>query len=241
MGRMTRTEIIEAGLNDAGDSSLSTPAVTWLNNWLRKTYEAWEWPFLKNFKTGLALATGDASVTIGAGSGGVTRIITNIFDPVYLYNSGYTVRAVARLRKLYGGPAEIDPDIIDNASNRGQPQFFRARLSTTTAGAWVLYPYPFPDKDYLLKIEYQFLPDALTVGADIPAYPNDATLVKAVEAAALNYMAASDPSFVRRAEAARAETQAAVLEDRINYGSYPGAKDTLGLDGGVFKGDEGDF
>lgn len=234
MGALTRTEIITQALNLAGDSSLDTLAVAWLNQWLKRTYAAWPWPFLQTQKTGLSLPAGSGSVSVGAGAGSVTLPVLRIYDPLFVYNTAKTTRAEARVKAYIPQRVDDNPELMQTTET-GLPSRFGVRMSTSTWGQWSLYPMPFPDRDYLLTFTYQFCPADLGA-SDIPIYPNDDTLVQAVIATALKYIAAADSTFARRLQMEEALLREKEGLDRINFGTQDGLTETIDLYGGIFRG-----
>jgi hypothetical protein len=234
MGTMNRGEIIELALNTAGDSSLFLQAWKWLDNWLTQTYSAWPWPFLQRMDTGISLPAGTASLQFGSAN----KLVQRIYDPVYLYTSDMSMRAAARIRQLIDGSPDLD-EVAGVTSSSGLPLTFRIRASTTVQGAWDLYPWPRPDKNYLLKVEYQLRPASAGAYAgvltDVPLYPNDETIVQGVLVKALQFISASSPEYLQRYQLEMGILRGMVADDRIAFGQVPGLNDSTALDGGVFK------
>jgi hypothetical protein len=107
-------------------------------------------------------------------------------------------------------------------------------------GRWSLIPTIVPDKAYLLAIDYIAMPDDIdeTSAGDAtkPIYPSDITLVKAVVASALQYLAdPRDGTSVAAAQAADEDYGASAVQDRIRYGYSDGSNDTLRLDSRVHR------
>jgi len=231
MGQKTRTQIITAGLEKAGDTSLSTLAVTWFNAGLRsRLYAGWPWPFLQEPITGLVLGAGVTSLTVGAGTNYALEI-RRIMDPIWVGDSTYQTRARARIRTLTGGSAETHEALIDPNQGRGTPIQFKARMDRTLWGRWKLIPYPVPDKAYLVHLDVIVQPADTTSDSDIPVYPNDETLIKLVEHAALEYMHGSNSP---EAQAALDQLTSMVIGDRGRYGEVPGTNDVIELDENIF-------
>lgn len=229
MGQLTRDEIVSNGLNLAGKTSLTTLANTWLNAWLKSTYEAWPWPFLLKQATGISLTSGATSLTLGSGSGGISGLIQNIFDPIFVYSSDFRTRGEARVRQLLTGPVEKENYVSDPTTIKGLPSQFKCRESDTTEGQWTLQPYPLPQQDYLLSVNYKLTPAAISSGSSIPRYPNDRTLMQAVMVEALKYM--GDERYGEALDVLRS----LVNEDKMKSGNKTGSNDVLGLDEGVFR------
>ncbi len=230
MGEKTAAQLIDEALNLAGDTRLTTPALTWLNSWLRSTYGAWPWPFLMRRNAAVSLVTGATGVDFGAGSV-VTNQVKRVFDPIWVYNSTRTSRVRARIRTLVGGHIEEDETAMDSATNRGIPTQFKVRSATSGVwGKWSLIPNPIPDRDYLLAIEWQEMLPNLTSTSTVPAYPNDRTMVQAVYAEALRYM--KDQTGYKDALQILASQ---VADDRMKFGEVTGTNDQISIDPNVFR------
>src|SRR5947208_1323162 len=110
MGKLTLGTIINQGIQLAGkqasNASLITFVTTEMNAWLRSTYKGWLWPWLNVQATAISLSSGATSLTLGGGSGGITNDIADVFDPIWIYASGYTLAQAARVRQLRGGLAQ---------------------------------------------------------------------------------------------------------------------------------------
>lgn len=233
MGKLTRTQIITQGITlagkDSASASLAAFIVTSWNAWLRSTYKGWLWPYLNTQATGISLVTGASSLTIGGGVGGITPDIADIFDPVYMYTSDYKYLGVGRIRQLRGGSPEREPSIIDPATNKGIPQEFKARESVTTEGQWVLTPYPFPDRNLLLSLDYKVQLADTSADSDKPRYTNDRTLIYAAKVMTLEHM--KDETYPNELEL----LASMVAQDFAKDASRTGTNDNLGLDSSVFK------
>lgn len=230
MGALTATQIIDEGLQLAGDRSVATRALGWLNRWLASQYAAFPWPFLYRETSGVALNSGAQSITIGSGSGGVTEKIQRINDPIKLYNAAYNVQKVVRLQTMWGdsveGGATVNP-----ASNLGIPDTCRAKPDTATFGKWVLQFNRVADRALLAEISHIILPDAV-LASGVPLYPNDRTLTHAVMADALRFKkGGDDPEY----QDARELVASMTVDDRAKYGMTPGLNTMLGLDTKTFR------
>lgn len=229
MGQQTRTEIVSEALLLAGNSGLTTNANSWLNNWLRSAYTAWPWPFLHRSISSLALSSGATSLSLGAGSNGVTLEISRIFDPIRVYTSTFADRGQARIIPFVQFNADLD-ERINNPVSVGMPATFKVAPDTSLWGKWSLKPWPIPDKDYLLAIDYLVVPAELSSNSDVPLYPNDRTMVQAVMAQALKYMKMKD----EYGEAMQI-LSSMVVDDRLKFGTVPGINDTVPLDPTTFR------
>lgn len=228
MGDLTRAQLVSAGLNKAGNTDLTTLANVWFNAWLRSTYAAWPWPFLQRRITAVSLTTGATSLSLGNGSNGVTAEIQRIHDPIWIGQGTYSTRALARIRQLHGGDAEKD-EYLRPSTEKGLCTEFKVRADSSSPGRWTLIPYPFPDKNYLLAIDYQERPAAISADATVPPYPNDRTMIQAVICDALQYM--KDPAYRDELEV----LAAMVVDDRVKFGEVTGLNDELGLDPKTFR------
>lgn len=228
MGQLTRDTLISEALLIAGDDSLSTRAVVWLNAWLRSQYRAWPWPFLHKRVSGLALNAGVQSLTLGNGSGGVALEIQRILDPIFVYDSSYSTRHRARIVNVHTHDLGADETVNNPASYRGLPGQFKVRAASTW-GQWIIYPTPIPDKAYLLAVDYLEQPADLSGGSLIPVYPNDRTLIQSIVASAYQFM--DDERYGDALQILGAMT----IDDRGKYGEVAGTNDQLGLDPGVFR------
>ena len=234
MGKLTRTQIISQGITLAGKSTstaafVSLVVVSW-NALLRSAYKGWLWPYLNEQVSGISLAAAATSKTIGGGQGGITDDIDDIFDPLYIYDSAYQQLGKARIRQIRGGPAYREPAAINPATNTGIPQEFKARQgSGATDGQWVLTPYPFPDRNLLLAIDYKRLPADTTSDSDVPDYTNDRTLIYMAKVATLEHMKAEE-------YAGELEVLATlVAQDFAKDAARTGMNDNLGMDPNFFK------
>lgn len=235
MGVLTRSELVSQALNRAGDSSLTTLANQWLNDYLRSRYVAWPWPFTERTKSGLSLTTGTQSVNVGNGASSISNRIQRIHDPIYVYNSTYSVRAKARLKMARQGAEELDPDINDPSTNRGLPTTFQVQATSGTEGRWTLIPWPVPNQDYLLKFLYQEIPAHLSADADVPVYPNDETVIQGVMVKALQYMAGERSAFLERLTQEEGALRLMEQADIISYGTHDAHQMSVDLDPSVFK------
>lgn len=233
MGKLTRTQILSQGINLAGKNSSSTAfvslvALSW-NAWLRSTYKGWLWPYLVEQASGISLVLGTSSLTVGGGQGGITDDVAEVFDPIYLYSSDFAYLGRARVRQIRGGIAEREPAIINPTNNKGMPIEFKARPSPTVEGRLILTPYPFPERNYLLALDYKMQPADTTVDGDIPRYENDRTLIQAAKVCTLEHM--KDVTYLSELDI----LATMVSQDFSKDASRTGINDNLGLDPNTFK------
>ena len=232
MGKLTMTQLINQGITLAGKNQtdgLRATVLLSMNAWLRSTYKGWLWPYLSRKAQGIVLAQGAQSLTVGGGQGGVTPDIGDIYDPVYFRTSDYASMGTARVVALRGGPAETRAGVFNPSTNTGAPRQFQVEEHETTEGRMILYPFPIPEKQYLLSFDFKMLPANLT-GSDVPRYTNDRTLLYAAKVCALEYMTNS--------EEYNAELEKLAVMVAQDYGkdaAREGNNDVLGLDPNTFK------
>jgi hypothetical protein len=229
MGQLSFASIVTNGLQKAGDTSLTTYANVWLNAFLRETYRDWPWPFLHKRTTGIALAAGTTSLSFGAGST-ETLEVPRIFDPIKVYTAAYTGKGVARIRQIIESDVDHDAVFNDTTQGRGIPTTMKIQPDASLWGKWTLRPWPVPDKAYLLGIEYLIQPADISNTALVPMYPNDRTMILAVEAEALNHMHEAELAMAKFSA-----LQQAVVQDRLRYGSAEGINEDQSLDDSVFR------
>jgi hypothetical protein len=229
MGVMTRTQLVSAALNEAGNTSLTTLAQGWLNDWLDSSAAGWPWPQIQRRIGNVALVTGTQSLSVGAGSGGITLRVLRIIDPIWVYSSDYSTRVRARVLPITQSALEWDETINDPTRNLGVPTRFKIRTDETTFFKWSLIPTPVPDRDLLLALDYLCIPAQLTGDSQVPWYPNDRTIRQAIKVAALAYMKRAD-----ELQGEREMLKSFVTEDKVKYGEIPGTNDQLGLDPATF-------
>lgn len=234
MGKLTRTQIINQGITLAGKSTSSSAfvslvVVSW-NAWLRSTYKGWLWPFLLRQASAISLPAGTTSITIGASNGGITDDIDDLFDPIYVWTSDYSTKEVARVRQIRGGRASSEPAIQDPSKNRACPREFKAREGGSGGeGSWILTPYCVPDKNYLLALDYKFLPQDTLNDSDIPYYKNDRTMIYAAKVCTLEHMKAEDYGAELQILASM------TLQDFGKDAAKTGTNDNLSLDPIFFR------
>jgi hypothetical protein len=228
MGTLSRDSIVTAGLQKAGKTNLTSLANTWLAAWLRTRAAEWSWPQLQRRASGIALSAGATSLSVGAGSNGITPEIHRLHDPIFISDGTYATRAYARIRQLVG-QYNINDESLRPSTERGLPVEFKVRRDSATPGRFTLVPYPYPDKAYVISFDWQELP-ADPSGATVPWYPSDRTMIQAVMVDALQYM------DKRRDYQLELEVLASMVsDDRNKFGTDPGFNDNWGLDPKVFR------
>ena len=236
MAKLTRLQIVTAGMLQGQRDDLASVLNEWFNVWLRKEYAAWPWTFLKRKKSAFALASGITSLAVGAGSGSVTEEIQKILDPILIYNSDYSVKQRARIKQLTGGGVDFDEIINNPTTTIGVPSQFKVRADESTWGKWNLIPYPIPDRALLLTFDYIVQPadiDTSTAGdASVPLYPSDRTMIQSVLVETLRYSNGADSADYQQAlDLLGGYT----IDDRVKYGQVPGDNDLIQLDSSVFR------
>lgn len=227
MGQLTFTEIVSEGLLMAGDSRLATRAGVWLNSWLRSQYSGFPWPFLLRSTDTVSLASGAASFDIGSGEGGVTEMIRRVIDPVWVYNTAKTVKQQVRIHSAVETDVTNDLTINSASTHKGLPT--QARIYAAQPwGRWTVKFDKWADRNLLVKLSYYILPMDVS-GANVPLYPNDRTMMKAVEAEALRFK--KDPNAMNELQI----LSSMVVDDRLKFGEIPGQNDYFDLDRTVFR------
>lgn len=232
MGRYTRTELIAAGQARVGNNStaVTTRIQTEFQAWLDRQYAGWSWPFLKKRATGLTLAQGATSLTVGAGSGGVTLEIIKLVSPLGFYTTDRSTKGKAHIVPSADSDVSYDETLASSSTFIGTPTEFKARHGSVR-GSWDLVPLPFPDRALLLSIDYYGLP-AILGASDIPIYPADSTLIDAIAAMVHDdQYGPADPRTVTAWD----RVSSKMAYDRSTYGSAPGENDRLDLDTSVFR------
>lgn len=223
MGQMTRDQIVQAGMLEAGRDDSATLAEGWLQRWLDSVAASWQWPDLQREAINIPYSVNQLQV--GNGSGTVTEKIIRILDNVWWFTTDRRGYGRVRIRTNLGSPLErIRTDVT------GPPETCRIRHGSIW-GSQVLSFYPNPDKAYLLSVPYMALPAPITDGAQLTWYPNDETAICAVSyKTAEYYRGPNDPKTL----AFQQRLASLILADRVKYGHGPGQSDSLGLDVGIF-------
>lgn len=236
MGQLTRSEIVVQGQAEAGQSGKNTRLLEALVLWEQSQFKAWPFGFLRKSKASLALLAGTTALSVGSGEGGITNMIQRILDPIYINNSGYTVKAKARIISLDQDDEEVDERVGNPALGRGLPTAFKIRHILSTVSPYrsckSLIPFPVPDVAYQLNFDYIEIPITLqTDGSGISLYPNDQTMKKFVEMMATKWAnGAGDADY----QALRDELADMVQTDRIREGQSEGTNLQVPLDPAVY-------
>lgn len=225
----------------AGDDELDAAITAKVKRWLRQQAAGWTWPVLRQRYSNIALAAGATRLQIGGGVGAAVDEtganvtvgeLIRIFDPMWCYDATYGTKQRVNITKDTSVNAYADESINDPTRSTGTPVVAKVKplLSSTVLGQMLIFPRPVPDKAYLLALDAQVMP-ADPGESDFLWYPNDETVIKAVEAFVYNYNdGASSPDYIT----AQKQLTEMVAEDRRKYGVIPGANDHMGLDSAVF-------
>lgn len=233
MGQLTVTEIVDAGMREGGNTNLSANSKLHLKAWLRSQYRGFAWPFLKLRASLISLPTGTTSKVLGSGNGGITPKIQYVTGRILVFTSDKRTRSFGIIQNMQEAldPA-TDPDGLDATSDRGIPNKFMVRQVAAADEAYgrvTLYPYPIPDKDYVISFEFLYLPTDPNDNA-APIYPNDRTMIQMVKTYVL-----SDSDKKKEYKLEMDILAVMVAEDRMKYGQIPGTNDTLPLDPDIFR------
>jgi len=223
VGQMTRDQIVQAGMLEAGRDDSATLAEGWLQRWLDSVAASWQWPSLQRETIGVPLSS--STLDVGGGFGGVAEKIVRILDNIWWYTADRRGYGRVRIRSNLGNPLErIGPTVT------GSPESARIQAG----GFWGVHRLsitPAPDKAYLLSVPYMTLPAAMTQGSDTPWYPNDETAIAAVVFKTHEYYNGIEDA---KTVAAQQRLASLILADRVRYGHGPGQSDSLPLDVGLF-------
>lgn len=223
MGRLTRDQIVSEGQLLAGRDDAATQAATWLQRWLDAVAASWPWPVLQTESTGIALPSGTSLLEFGSGASvGPAYAVQKILDNVWIYNSAKTFRQRVRIRHQLTSPV----DRIQPSTNTGTPQTCRIFGDAKVFGRWALSFDPVPNQNFLLTVPHLILPASITVGSEVPWYPNDETMVQAVAFKVSEFYEGKDSP---KTQAFQADLAGLVSNDRARYGNVPGTNDVLTL------------
>jgi len=156
---LTRAQIVQAGLELAGRTDLTTKANRWLNMWLENQYYDFDWNWLIKSSLGNVLTEG-MSLPLD-----------------YVRNKMFTLGFNNTREPMEVITIEEYNDRLRDANSIGRP--LKIYIDQTTHQ---LYFYPKPDANsYTLDIQYFYMPE--------PVWGNDSQLlVNAVYVYALKYL-----------------------------------------------------
>lgn len=226
MGVMTRGDIVTEGLLIAGRDDLSDRANVWLQIWLNSVAASWPWPQLLNQRSGIPLLSGEFLVDVGNGNGGVTNPILRVIDNIWIYTADKRQRGRVRLKQRHSEPAVIRNLVTET----GLPS--ECIINPGGFGVWQLLFRPTADRDYLLVMDTIEQQAQLTTDAEIPWYPNDATMIQLVAAEAMKFDDGPDSEAF---QAQAGQLTGMTANDRMRYGAYPGINDMMQLDPSVYR------
>lgn len=229
MGAQTLQTLIDEGLLEAGNSAIETRAKFLFKQWLRSQAAGFRWPQIHREIAAVPLGSSVQRVSIGAGANGVAERVQLIDDPIKLYKTDGSAYADVRVQTQWAvGNSTGNDVVIPAAQNSGRPSYCRVLYSATVDGRWDMVFDKVADQAYLLQVSLDIMP-ADPADAAAPWYPNDRTMVQAVNALARKYMRADD----WRDEMELAASM--VLDDRMKYGIVPGKNDVLALDSRTYR------
>lgn len=190
MGQMTVTNLISTALEEAGNTGLSTIALTWMSPIMQRLWAAHDWPFLRREYGPLTMASGVTYFDLGD-SGANPILSSNITEPVI------RVRKISIADSANNGykgflwldeSADVDPtdrQAWADTLSRGTP--FAAELISSAGQSgytgvyrWrVRFAVP-TDRAYRLLVDACVIPQTVFSGGIVPMYPNDDTLIQAI-------------------------------------------------------------
>lgn len=218
---LDRDNLVREALELAGNIGLTARANVWLNLWLAKVYAAWPWPFLRARYGPFSVNQGVNSYTFGDGEGGTNDKIQAILRVMFADSTNNGWKGDVPIDDDFGMGASRDPFWQDSASPT-LPSGVLVEISTdagyTSAYRWKInFADSYTNKAYRIAIVAKRRPADLSVGTDVPLYPNQETIVQAIFAKALEHQ--ND----ERAEAANAKLRAMEAQDRVVHGKQPGS------------------
>ena len=219
--RLTRDQIVAAGLQKAGNTSLSTPASTWFQAWLDGVACRHDWRHLKTRYGPYTLA--QAATYFDFGDAAASPALTN-------GTTDDRIVRVVRVKLADVGNTGFKGDLLtenDNDQEANQDPFFRntgisgspsncliepaaAATAYTNIFRWRLSFTNKTDKAYQIAIVAQKLPAALEA-ATVCWYPNDETAIEAVNQWALFHQDDERWPMVQASLEAKAKVDAVVF------------------------------
>lgn len=233
MGSLTRADIVRYGLLKAGNTSLTAIANIDLNAWLKSQYAGWAWPFMLRSNNSVLVAAGDGNIGTADMPAGN---IQSIRSPLFIGNSdGSNSRRLPVNQVLNRTPLQQN-GLAGTVTGDPTCAFVAQSGGTSTqnaAGRWVIAFDALLNRPQLVTFDLYLIPDDLDISSAgdslYPLYPNDRTMMFAVEAEALRYMKRWDEYGALAPLVA-----SMVADDRMKFGSVPGQNDELTLDSSVY-------
>lgn len=227
MGILTLGQLLEESLELAGDTSLTPRAMVWVNAALANLYASAAWPFLITRYGAYHLEQGVNTLgTYGDGEGTEDKIL--FIHKAFMAGMNGQGRRELRVEQALQATAELETLLDDPANTRkGMP----TRLIISGAGApyrWSLDFDTWTDKPYRLAMIAQFLPPPLSLNSDVPAYPNDETIIQCIKAQALFHQ--SDERWMQE----DGKLQAMIRADKGTWAGAMQSEPTVPL-GSAFK------
>ena len=167
-------------------------------------------------------------MTIGAGSGTVARRVTHVIGSPLLYDA--TTRRVRGRLTLVDYIDEFSIAVGTSGVSPAMPTTYT--IETVSEDQKKLMFSSIADQNYLMDIVCHVLAERLVSGTEVPWYPEDETMIQYIMAATLRSENGVDsPSY----QAAVAELDEMVANDKIRHGTSTTLNATMGLNGEVFK------
>lgn len=226
MGSLTHDQIINEGLELAGNISLTTRAQKWLTLLLRDLMDKFTLPQQVSFQGSKNMASGTSSVLVGGASGeillnyeirGVRKAWISV-DTTYTDQDEIEVVPQSRV----GVPTGL------NSTKTGRPsRLYLTPNVNSFAASFDLVT----DRAYTLVVLAEGILGTYTAysAALVNVYPNDFTLVQGIMALALKH---------QKDETAPMEWQEylrMVREDRVSYGNKGNANKKMELNSRTFR------
>lgn len=198
MGQMTTADLISTALEEAGDTGLSTIALTWMKPIMQRLWAAHDWPFLRRGYGPISLSSGITSLNLGD-SGAIPTLTGNITEPII------RIRKVSLADSVNNGykgflwldeTAEVDP--VDRQAwadtlSRGTPvaaEVVPSAGQTAYTGVyrWCLKFAQPTDRAYRILVDACVILQSSFSALVVPMYPFDDTLIQAIIVRAFRQM-----------------------------------------------------
>lgn len=231
MAQATNDEVITEALELAGDSSLKSRAIFWLNRWVISESGKAPWPHTFATLGPMPLPAGSVSILLGGPTGAYpSRVhsVRRLYEatangergaPIYFQEQEESAPPTSGTSWLgdYGG------------ATRGGSSRSDVRIISAGSGQWYVM---FPDRLNHLRrvhVDLKLIP-AIQLLSDVSPYPNDETLMQAIYCYALKHQ--ND----ERQMAEEQKLQRMVQEDRATYCKLGGNNQHMRLASRTFPG-----
>lgn len=216
-------------MHRGGRDNLATVMNAALNDWLDRAGRSWTWPVLTRRTEPLTLGAGLTELTLGAGSGGITRRLTHVIGRPWILTG--TLQAPTSRSKLALFSLHDSTDaLLSSFPSTGRPRRFAIERLSQDQLKMVFDVVT--DQPYLLNITTHELEPRIVTGTTVPWYPEDETMIQAVMAATLRQENGPEsPSY----QAAIAELTDLMATDKIRHGTSASLNTTMGLDEEVYR------